>query len=167
MSRAQQMGEQRAGSPGAAAAIWRWREASPAVAAAAWRARRRALRWEGVVRALVGSAVGGSLFYFGATILALVAGVGAGLVLLAALISPDGLYAAIGRGLGLLGHGIGRLLAVVLLTPLYWLVFVPFGRLLRGGRRDKLERWFDVAAPSYWHRREGRPRTKRSYERAF
>ena len=125
MSRAQQMGEAlRAGSPGAAAAIWRWREASPAVAAASQRARRRALRW-------------------------------------------DGVYAAIGRGLALLGHGIGRLLAIVLLTPLFWLVFVPFGRLLRGGRRDKLERWFDVAAPSYWHRREGRPRTKRSYERAF
>ncbi len=159
--------ELRPGSPGAAAAVWRWREASPAVAAAARQARRRALRWEGVARALVGSAVGGLLFYFGATILALVAGVGAGLVLLAALISPDGLYAAIGRGLGLLGHGIGRLLAVVLLTPLYGLFFVPFGRLLRAGRRDRLERWFDRTAPTYWHRREDAPRTKRSYERAF
>lgn len=162
------MGEElRPGSPGAAAAVWRWREASPTVAAAARRARRRALRWEGIVRALAGAAVGGVLSYFGATILALVAWAGAGLVLMAALASPDGLYAAIGRGLALLGHGIGRLLAIVLLTPLFWLFFVPFGRLLRGGRRDKLERWFDETAPSYWHRRADPPRTKASYERAF
>ena len=137
------------------------------MAAAAQRARRRALRREGVVRALVGAAVGGVLFYFGAPILARVAWVGAAFVLLAALASPDGLYAAIGRGLALLGHGIGRLLAIVLLTPLYWLFFVPFGRLLRAGRRDRLERWFDPAASTYWHRREDAPRTKRSYERAF
>ena len=120
------------------------------------------MRWEGVVRGLAGAAVGGVLFYFGATILARVAWVGAGLVLLAALASPDGLYAAIGRGLALVGHGIGKLLAVTLLTPLYWLFFVPFGRLLRAGRRDRLERWFDPAAPTYWHRREDAPRTKRS-----
>ena len=131
------------------------------------RERRDALRREGVVRALVGAAVGAVLQYFGATILAVIAWAGAGLVLLAALTSPDGLYAAIGRGLALVGHGIGRLLAIVLLTPLYWLFFVPFGRLLRAGRRDRLERWLDPAAPTYWHRRQDVARTKRSYERAF
>jgi hypothetical protein len=157
----------RSGSPSAAAAIWRWRDASPAIALAAARDRVRALRREGVVRALVGAALGGALFIFGAVILARVAWVGAGVVLLAALASPDGLYSAIGRGLALLGHGIGRLLAIVLLTPVYWLFFVPFGRLLRAGRRDRLERWFDATAPSYWHRRTDAARTKASYERAF
>ena len=160
----------RAGSPAAAAAVWRWRDATPAFAAAARRERRHrrhALRRQGSVRALVGAAVGGVLLLVGATILARVAWVGAGLVLLAALASPDGLYSAIGRGLALLGHGIGRLLTIVLLTPVYGLFFVPFGRLLRRGRRDKLERWFDKSAASYWHRRSDAARTKASYERAF
>lgn len=159
--------ELRPGSPAAAAAVWRWREASPAGAAVARQARRHALRRQGVGRALVGAAIGGLLFTFGAAILARVAWAGAGLVLLAALASPDGLYSAIGRGLALLGQGIGKLLALVLLTPIYWLFFVPFGRLLRSGRRDRLERWFDETAPSYWHRRDDAARTKSSYERAF
>ena len=64
-------------------------------------------------------------------------------------------------------HGIGRLLAVLFLTPVFWLFFVPFGLLLRAGRRDRLERWFDPAAPSYWHRRDDAPRSKSSYEKAF
>lgn len=156
----------RSGNPAAAAAAWRWRDSAPA-AAAARRERRRALRREGALRALAGAALGGVLIFLGAAILARVAWVGAGVVLLAALASPDGLYSAIGRGLALLGHGIGRLLAIVLLTPVYWIFFVPFGRLLRAGRRDRLERWFDAAAPTYWHRRTDAARTKASYERAF
>lgn len=155
------------GNPHAAAAIWRWRDSAGAGAAALRAARRNALRREGVLRALVGGAAGGALLYFGAPILARVAWGIAGLVLAAALASPDGAYAAIGRALALLGHGIGRLLAVLLLTPVFWLFFVPFGRLLRAGRRDRLERWFDSAAPSYWHRRNDAPRTKSYYEKAF
>ena len=155
----------RAGRPQAAAAIWHWREGADSGALRA--ARQAALRREGVMRALVGGVVGGALLYFGAPMLARVAWAGAGFVLVAALVSPDGLYAAIGRGLARLGHGIGRLLAVVFLTPVFFLFFLPFGRLLRAGRRDRLERWFDRSAPTYWHRRPAAPRTKSSYERAF
>ncbi len=155
----------RPGSPQAAAVAWRWRENLDSGAES--RALRRALRREALLRALVGGAVGVALFYFGAVLLARVAWAGAGVVLLAALASPEGLYAAIGRGLALLGHGIGRLLAVLFLTPVFWLFFVPFGLLLRAGRRDRLERWFDPAAPSYWHRRHDAPRSKSSYEKAF
>ncbi len=155
----------RRGSPRAAAAVWRWREAGDSSTLRV--ARRGALRREGLIRAVVGVAAGGALYFFGAELLARVAWAGAAFVLVAALISPDGLYAAIGRGLALLGHGIGRLLAIVFLTPLFFLFFLPFGRLLRGGHRDRLERWFDRSAPTYWHRRPDAPRTKSSYERAF
>jgi hypothetical protein len=157
----------RSGSPHAAAAVWRWREAAGEGAATLRAQRRSSLRREGVLRALVGGAVGGVLVYLGAVVLGRIAWCVAGVVLVAALASPDGVYAAIGRALALLGHGIGRLLAVLFLTPVFWLFFVPFGRLLRSGRRDRLERWFDRAAPSYWHRRDDRPRTKSSYEKAF
>lgn len=155
----------RRGTPHAAAVAWPWREAVDASLQRA--ARRRTLRREGVIRALVGGAVGVALFYFGAPLLARVAWAVAAVVLLAALVSPDGLYAAIGRGLALLGHGVGRLLAILLLTPVFFLFFLPFGKLLRAGRRDRLERWFDPATPSYWHRRDDAPRTKASYEKAF
>ena len=157
----------RAGSPAAAAAAWTWRDASPALAADLRRQKRRALRREGLIRALVGSAAGAVLFYFGAGLLARVAWVVAAAVLLAALASPEGLYKAIGHALASLGHGIGRLLAILFLTPIFFLVFLPFGRLLRSGRRDKLERWFDQRAASYWHRRDDAARTKASYEKAY
>jgi len=110
----------------------------------------------------------GALFFgFDAVRLAAVAWGLAGVVLLAALLSPSGMYAAIGRALALLGHGIGRALAVLLLTPVFFLFFLPFGRLLRRGRRDRLERGKERSLPSYWHRRDDRPRTKSSYEKAF
>lgn len=157
----------RAGNPRAAAAVWRWRESSGAGLAALHQKRRGRLRREGVLRALIGGAVGGVLFYLGAILLARLAWAGAAAVLVAALASPDGAYAAIGRALALLGHGIGRGLAWILLTPVFWLFFVPFGRLWRAGRRDRLERWFDRAAPSYWHRRDDPKRTKSDFEKAF
>lgn len=155
-------------SPRPGGAVWNWRQETPGAGSAAFlEARRTALRRAGVIQALVGAAVGGALFCFGAVFLARVAWGGAGLVGLAALISPAVLYAAIGRSLRLLGRGIGRLLAILLLTPVFLLFFVPFGRLLRAGRRDRLERWFDPSAPTYWHRRDDAPRTKSSYEKAF
>jgi hypothetical protein len=89
------------------------------------------------------------------------------LILLLALISPAGAYAALGRGLEAFGRLVGRVLAVVLLTPVFFLFFTLFGRLFRTGRRDRLERWFDAAAPSYWHRRDDPPRSAASYEKAF
>lgn len=157
----------RPGSPRAAAVAWRWREADGAADAADVATRRRGLRREGALRAAIGAAVGGALYLVGAAILARVAWAASGFVLLASLASPDGLYAAIGRALALFGHLVGRLLAVVFLTPVFLLFFVPFGLLLRRGRRDRLERWFDPAAATYWHRRGDAPRTKSSYEKAF
>jgi len=159
-----------AGSPAAAAAVWPWRAASSASAAdvqRGQRARRNALRREGTIRALAGAAVGAVLFALGAVALARVAGIVSGLVLLAALASPGGLYAAIGRALAVVGQGVGRLLAIVFLTPVFFLFFLPFGKLLRSGHRDRLERFFDRRAPSYWHRRGDAARTKASFEKAF
>ncbi len=158
----------RSGSVPASSSAWPWRDAPGSSESAANRASlRSSLRREGAIRALVGGAIGGVFFYFGALTLASVAWAGAGVVLLAALASPDGLYAAIGRALARLGLGLGRLLAILLLTPVFFLFFLPFGRLLRSGRRDRLERWWDPAALSYWHRRDDAPRTKASYEKTF
>jgi hypothetical protein len=154
-----------AGSPQAAAAIWRWRDGADAEGSRS--GRRKSLRREGLIRALIGAAVGGALAYFGAPVLARVAWIGAVLVLVAALASPDGVYAAIGKGLARLGQGIGKALGLLLLSPLFFLFFLPFGLLLRSGRRDRLERGFDRSKPTYWHRRSDVPRSKSSFEKAF
>lgn len=152
----------RPGRPEAAAAIWRWRAGAAAAGPGPAKLRR-----EGATRALVGLLAGKAFQVLGFEHLAYVAWAVSALILLAALASPAGAYAAIGRGLSGLGRLVGRALAILLLTPVFFLFFFPFGRLLRGGRRDRLERWFDRAAPSYWHRREDTPRTAASYERAF
>jgi hypothetical protein len=154
----------RPGDAAGAASAWPWRAADPAREAAV---RRRALRREGTTRAGVGLAVGGALFAFGARTLALLAWSLSGTILLAALASPAVVYAAIGRALERLGQLIGKLFAIVLLTPIFLLFFLPFGRLLRARRRDRLERWFDPQLATYWHRRREAARTTADYERAF
>ena len=148
--------------PEAATVAWPWKtEAARSNAPTAG-----ALRREGVLRGLVGLAIGTAL-YFWKPPLAYVAWSLSGFVLLAALVSPGGLYAAIGRGLARFGEWVGRFLAVVLLTPVFFLFFLPFGRLTRWGRRDKLERWFDSATSTYWHARTDPPRDRAFYEKAF
>jgi hypothetical protein len=54
---------------------------------------------------------------------------------------------------------------VVLLVPLFVLFFLPFGLLARRGRRDRLGRFFDPDAPTYWKRREPAAPTLADYER--
>lgn len=140
---------------------WPWKTASVPAGPSAG-----TLRAEGVVRGAIGLIIGTAL-YFWKPPLAYVAWSLSGFVLLAALASPGGLYAAIGRGLARFGEWVGRFLAVVLLTPVFFLFFLPFGRLTRWGKRDKLERWFDREATSYWHRRNDPPRDRAFYEKAF
>ena len=88
-------------------------------------------------------------------------------MLLAALLSPDRLYLGIGRGLEILGRGIGRGLSILLLSPVFFLFVLPFGLLLRTGRRDRLERRLDRSASTYWHLRRDSVRGRAHFGRAF
>jgi hypothetical protein len=54
-----------------------------------------------------------------------------------------------------------------LLAPLFFLFFWGCGRLLRGGRRDALQRWFDPQAPSYFKPRAARAPGLDPYRRQF
>ncbi len=147
--------------PEAAAAVWRWREPGPGK-----EAKARRLRRQGLVQALVGAAIGGLLAFWHPTF-AKVVWVIAGFTLLAALLSPTGLYAGIARALEALGRGIGRVMTVLLLVPVFVLFFGVYGGLGRRGRRDKLERWFDAGASTYWHRRPKAATGTAPYERQF
>lgn len=157
-------GPPRAGRPEAAAAIWDWRGERAAGDQAGSAAHHRR---QGVIQALVGAAVGMAIFLFWRPGIAYLVWTISTLTLLAALLSPEGVYAAIGRGIAGLSRWVGRLLGYVLLVPLFFLFFTLFGWLFRGGRKDRLERWFDRETASYWKPRQDGDRTLADYERQF
>jgi hypothetical protein len=123
--------------------------------------RRRA-----AIQAAVGALAGGVLYAIGHHTLATVAWSIAGVVLLTALVSPHGLHARLNRAIEWVGSAIGKLLTWVLLVPFFFLFFTLFGRLMRGGRRDKLERWLDRSAATYWKKRDTSAALA-DYERQF
>lgn len=125
------------------------------------------LRRRGLVQTAIGLAIGALVWFFWHRSLAPVIWTLASLNGLAAVFSPTGVYAAISRGLEALGRGIGRVLTVLLLTPVYWLFFAPFGFLFRRGKRDSLARWSDPEAETYWIRRDLEEPSLERYERQY
>jgi hypothetical protein len=141
------------GRPEAAAAIWDWTRAAAARNDPAAEARRK--RRQGAVRALVTAAAGAVLLLLSLRLPALLAFAAAGVLGVSALFAPLSLYAALERALLALGRRTGALLGWVLLVPVFYLFFAPFGRLLRRGRRDRLQRRLDPGAASYWEPHRG------------
>jgi hypothetical protein len=71
-------------------------------------------------------------------------------VLLSALLSPHGLHAGLERLFEATGRAVGRAMTWIVMLPLFYLFFLPFGRLRRRGRRDRLRRYFEADADTYW-----------------
>jgi hypothetical protein len=142
--------ETRPGRPEAAAAIWRWRASDLSGAPEVSAAR---LRITGLLQAAVGVAFGLASYLWWSPIVAGLALTLATVILLTALASPTGLYAAVQRLFLATGRVVGRGMTWVVMVPLFYLVFFPFGLLLRRGRRDQLKRFFDRDVPTYWERR--------------
>ncbi|HEY8428482.1 MAG TPA: hypothetical protein VIL20_08920 [Sandaracinaceae bacterium] len=148
----------RPGRPEAAAAIWDWKRADDAPGRAA--SARRAAR----MRSAVAAAAGAALFYFERTSAAFVAWSLAGLTLALGLASPLGAHAAVDRLVARAGRLVGRAMTVLLLAPVFYLFFAPFGLLFRRGARDPLKRRFEPDATTYWKaRREDRPDLERPF----
>ncbi len=153
------------GSPAAARVVWNPRAASGVQASA--RTRRGAVQRKALIQSLVGAVAGAVLFHFGRHTLAYVAFVIASLMLATALISPLGLHARLTRWIEAFGRQIGKLFTWILLVPFFFLFFTLFGRALRSGKRDKLERRFDRSAESYWRQRPVKTPALSDYERQF
>lgn len=108
------------------------------------------LRKSGSLRALVPLAAAAVLFWLERPIASSVAlGLGA-LTLSLALVSPTRGYLALSRAIARLGEGVGLVLSWVLLGPVFFLFFVPFGLFGRRGRGDRIGRAFDRTATTYW-----------------
>lgn len=148
------------GRPEAAAAIWQWRDRESAA-----HARIAKLRRSGMLRALVAAIAAAVLYAFERPVIASIAiGLGS-LTLVLALVSPGGAYAALERGVDRVGALIGAILTWVLLTPVFFLFFVPFGMLMRRGARDRLRRRFERDRATYWKARA--PEDAGSLERPY
>jgi hypothetical protein len=147
------------------AVVWSWREPPPDPHAAE---HRRASRLDGLRQALIGTAIGVAVFFLLSWILAVVAWGVSALLLLAAMLSPTRIYRGIQIGVSAAARAVGTALTVVLLTPLFFLFFMPFRILLRSGRRDRLARAFpEPSASSFWIDRDGAEVTAESYRRQF
>lgn len=110
----------------------------------------RGLRSFGLVQTPVLVVVGAVLRYgFGHVFIATVLWVLAAITLLLALFAPR--WLAPGRALAQrLGALVGRGLTVLLLTPIFYLLFGGVGLVLRWLGRDPLALRIDPAASSYW-----------------
>ncbi len=153
-----------AGRAEAAEVIWDWRERS------ADRSKPRSFareRKQGSLRAAAGAVAGGLLFWIGWTTPARVVLAVAGLILVSALLSPGGLYATLDRIASALGRRIGWALTWILMVPLFYLFFLPFGVVFRHGKRDRLKRFFDPDADTYWEPHEGPTAASPSHENPY
>jgi hypothetical protein len=141
------MYEPRAGRPEAAAAIWNPRgEASERPTEIA----SGSARLRGALQALGAGLIAALLFLFLSRLIGCIVGTIAAIILFSALLSPTGLFATIERGFQALGRVTGRALTFVLMSAVFYLVFLPFGLLFRRGRRDAMKRFYDREASTYW-----------------
>lgn len=141
------MSAPRAGRPEAASVIWRWRDL-PGPTGRGPSARRA--RLVGTAQALVGALAATLLYRFWSTTMGTVVYAVSALILLSALLSPGGAYRAIQGLFDSLGHATGRALTWLVMVPLFYLFFFPFGLLMRRGRRDRMKRRFEPDLASYW-----------------
>lgn len=130
-----------------------WPTALP-VATAAQSDAAAAARRSGVLRGAVGLVAGAVFFALGHPVLASIAGGVGGLTLVLALVSPLGAYAAVDGLMRKFGLLVGRVVTVLVMVPIFGLVFLPFGLLFRRGAKDPMHRTLEPSAPSYWRVRD-------------
>jgi hypothetical protein len=151
----------------ASSIAWSWRDR----AGQKERARVReaaAARKRGMIGGLVGLAAAGAVYYFleqeaAAGVIAAIAVI----LTLIALVSPLGLHKKVSHVLERFAHAVGSGVTWVLMTILYFLVFLPVGLFLRARHRLGITRAADRSLPTYWTRTEERARTPESYRRQF
>jgi hypothetical protein len=142
--------------------VWDWRGERRAREAAA---ATRSVRLRGVIAGAVGLVAGTLLFLFWSRILGIVALSIGGVTALSALVSPNGIHRQLNRAVGLMAFLVGTILTWLILVPVFYLVFFPFGLIARRGSRDPLERRRDPAAKTYWRTRTETPAER--YERLY
>jgi hypothetical protein len=151
----------------ASSVAWRWRDRSSGAAAA--RAREAAAnRRKGLIGGAVGLSVAALIyFYFHRPVAAAVVAAIAVTIALLAVASPLGAYKGLTRVLDRFAYAVGTTVTWVLMTVLFYLVFLPVGLVLRGRGKLAISRGADPRLPSYWKSTADRVRTPESYRKQF
>jgi hypothetical protein len=127
----------------------------------------RQIRIRGTVQFLVGATVATLFYLYGPVAIAYAVYTFASLVLLSALTSPTGLYAGFDRLFHWTGRLVGRALTWALMVPLFYGVFLPFGKLFRRGARDRMRRHMEPDAATYWEPHSGNTAASTSHTRQY
>ena len=145
------------------AVVWNWRKAGTAESRAAEAA---AARKRGALGLVIGLAAAALIYLWKPWMAAIVAGVALVLGLLA-LAAPLTAYKQVTRALDVFAHGIAATVTWVLMTVLYYLLFLPAGLILRSRRKLAITRSFDKSLPTYWTATDGREHPPESYRKQF
>ncbi len=124
-------------------------------------------RRKGAIGGVIGLAAALAVFLLDRPVAAMVIAGIAVLIFLIAMASPLGLYKTLARGLDRFAHAVGAGVTWVLMTILYYLVFLPIGAFMRARRKLAISRGADPRLPSYWISTEERARTAESYRKQF
>jgi predicted membrane channel-forming protein YqfA (hemolysin III family) len=149
------------------ALVWNWRakaragdSRSPAAAAAA--------RRQGAIGAAVGLGVAAVFAWLlHRPVPALVVAALSLTIALLALAAPLTLYRRLRGALDRGGHWVGTGVTWVLMTVLFYLLFVPAGLIMRGMGKLAFTRFADPALDTYWTPTEGRVHSSESYRKQF
>jgi uncharacterized membrane protein len=146
--------------------VWSWRGGDNEEHARAREAA--AARQRGLLGGLIGLSLAAVFFFFlkrpvAASVIAAVAL----LFTLLALLAPLTAYKALTRALDRFGRVVATAVTWLLLTVLYFLLFLPLGWFLRLRGKLRVTRDFEPRRPSYWVSRENRTGTPDSYRRQF
>jgi hypothetical protein len=148
------------------ALVWNWRPA--AAGAGDDRSAAAAARRQGAIGGAVGLAVAATLAWLlHRPGLAAVVAVLSLTVALLALAAPLTLYRHLRGALDRLGHWVGTAVTWLLMTLLFYLLFLPVGLILRAMDKLDFTRFADAGVNSYWTATEGRVHSAESYRKQF
>lgn len=147
--------------------VWDWRR-SGAPGARAQDQEAAAARRRGLIGAAVGFAVA-ALFYLVLEwrIMAAVVAAVTFLLTVLALAAPLTAYKRVTGWIDRFAHGVGVAVTWVLMTVLYYAVFLPVGLFLRLRGRLGITRGPEPGRPTYWRSTADRARMLDSYRKQF
>lgn len=153
------------------AVVWNWRDGDRGNREETRRVREAAeIRKRGLIGGAVGLTVAALVFFLWKKpeLAAVIAGI-ALLLSLPSLLAPLTAGKSVTRALDRFAYWVGMGVTWVLMTLLYYLLFLPVGLVLRARGRLGITRGYDPHRPSYWNSVEERERarTPESYRRQF
>jgi len=153
--------------PEASAVAWSWRDRAGLVTVSLAR-EARSLRIRGAIGGVVGLAFAALLYFVGHKVRTaeVVAGIAVILALLA-LAAPLTVFKKVNHVLEVFARGVATGVTWVLMTVLFYVVFLPIGLVLRAGHKLGITKGADRRLTSYWIPTADRETPLESYRRQF